>query len=469
MPAPWLYRHLWAVLAGGMLVGVLVTVAIVLMGLEPDLAGILMRRVLMGVAAACVLLVPLSLLLTRRLTAPLRRLADGSRRIVAGDQNVSLPIGAGGHLGQIARAVRQLDHDARANTEKLRLDRNRLATVLSFMVEGVVAVDSEDRIVHMNAAAARILRSSSGDMTGQPVWELTRVRAISQVLAQARESATPVAREATVQEGAQEQTLQLKAAPLSFADGELDGAVVVLHDISEQQRLEATRREFVANVSHELKTPLTAIAALVETLLDDEDVDLHTRRRFLSKIQDQGVRLTAMVGDLLDLSRIESGGIQAEFQQLDLRPTLSQVVGSLQLEADRRGVQVNVSLPDHPLILSGDERSLGRMLGNLVENAIRYTTAGGVVQVQADLVEAEIQVKVQDDGMGIEEVHQGRIFERFYRVDKGRAREAGGTGLGLSIVKHVVMAHHGSVSLRSSPGEGSTFLVTLPPVSAALE
>ena len=458
--------------------GVLVTVVFSLTGLDAEVAAalsahgdesgtrpvtaLLARRVLVGAGVALILALPAGIYLSRRMTAPLGWLADGAERLAAGEEVVSLPTGAGGEVGQLARAVRHLHEHARSRAEDLRLDRNRLATVLASMVEGVVAVDAHDTVVHMNAAATRILRAKTGKMIGRRIWEMTRVLAISEVLAEAREATGEISRETTVTEGSREQVLQLRAAPLKAPDGEPAGAVVMLHDITDRRRLEETRKDFVANVSHELKTPLTAIAVLVETLLEGQDLDTSTRQRFLAKIRDQGSRLTAMVRDLLDLSRIESGEILAQFEPLDLRSTIRNAMSGLQTEAERRGVQVEASLPDHPLIMTGDQRALGNMLTNLLENAIRYTPAGGSVQVRAALDDGQLVIELQDDGIGIEERHHERLFERFYRADEGRSREVGGTGLGLSIVKHVVVAHHGHVSLRSAPGEGSTFRVTLP-------
>jgi two-component system phosphate regulon sensor histidine kinase PhoR len=471
-------RKLWAGLAGMAVLTVLVAVAFILMGLGQEVTAVLVAhggengtrevtsllvgRVLVAAGVALILALPVGAYLSRRLVMPLGWLADGAERIAAGEEVVSLPTGTGGEVGRLARAVRDLDEHARSSTEDQRLDRHRLATVLAGMVEGVVAVDAKDRVVHMNAAARRILRSPPGEMLGRRVWELTRVIAVSEVLAEAREASTEVSREATVTEGSRGQVLQLLAAPLNAPDGEPAGAVVMLHDITDRRRLEEARTAFVANVSHELKTPLTAIAVLVETLLEDDGLDTSTRQRFLTKIRDQGTRLTAMVRDLLDLSRLESGEIHREFEPLDLRSTIRHAMSGLQTEADRRGVQVEVLLPERPLVMIGDDRALGRMLTNLLENAIRYTPAGGSVQVRAALDDGRVVIELQDDGIGIEERHHERLFERFYRADEGRSREVGGTGLGLSIVKHVVVAHQGQVSLRSAPGEGSTFRVSLP-------
>lgn len=471
-------RKLFAGLAGVILVALLVAALMTMAGLEADLGAVLgtgtsasasravsllvYRRVLVAAGAGLLVALVMGFFLVRRLVAPLHRLASGAEDLAAGRVQARLPTTAPGSVGRLARAVMQLAAGARASTETLRTDRNRLGAVLAGMVEGVVAVDREERVVHLNQAAAHILRCPEGEMVGRKVWELTRIRAVSEALAAALSQSREITREARIVEGSGEQILQLHAAPLSAGIGDSAGAVVVLHDITHERRLEETRREFVANVSHELKTPLTAITALVETILDDDQMAATTRERFLTKVRGQCARLTTMVRDLLDLSRIESGDIRSDFQAMDLRRTIRQAVIGVQEEAASRGVRVTQNLPAAAVTIMGDERALSRMLGNLLENAIKYTGEGGHVVVEATVADCEVVVEVQDDGIGIDERHHGRVFERFYRVDKGRSRDLGGTGLGLSIVKHVALAHGGRVGLRSGPGEGSTFQVVLP-------
>jgi len=471
-------RKLFVGFVGVILVAVLVAAVVALAGLEAELGTVLgiganagtsravsllvFRRLLAATGAGLLAALVLGFLLARRFAAPLGRLATGAEDLAAGRAEASLPATAGGEVGRLARAVRQLDDSARASTETLRTDRNRLGAVLAGMVEGVVAVDREERVVHLNQSAARILRCPAGEMAGRRVWELTRIRAVSEALGAAMAQSQEVTREARVVEGSREQILQLHAAPLSTGMGDSAGAVVVLHDITHQRRLEEARREFVANVSHELKTPLTAITALVETILDDDQMASSMRERFLTKVRGQCARLTDMVRDLLDLSRLEAGDIRSEFQLLDLRRAIRQAVNGLEEAAASRDVEMTLNLPPDAVQIMGDERALARMLGNLLENAIKYTGGGGRVVVGAAITEGEVVIEVQDDGPGIDERHHGRVFERFYRVDTGRSRDVGGTGLGLSIVKHVALAHGGRVGLRSAPGEGSTFQVVLP-------
>src|SRR5690606_30086121 len=240
------------------------------------------------------------------------------------------------------------------------------------------------------------------------------------------------------------------------------GAVVMLNDVTELRRLEAIRREFVANVSHELKTPITAIRGLVETVLDDEEMPADTRRDFVARIKDQSLRLSTLVTDLLTLSRLESGGELRELAPIDLRPSVRDSVTALAGMAEAKRIRVHTDLPEYPVRVLGDVESLRLLINNLFDNAIKYTPAGGEVTLRVGIEDTVARLDVIDNGIGIEPKDQERIFQRFYRVDKARSRELGGTGLGLAIVKHVCFAHGGEVGVQSVPGSGSTFSVRLP-------
>jgi two-component system phosphate regulon sensor histidine kinase PhoR len=256
--------------------------------------------------------------------------------------------------------------------------------------------------------------------------------------------------------------VEMHASPLRDGDGHLVGAVVVLHDITELGRLEAVRRDFIGNVSHELKTPITAIRGLVETMIDDREMDQEIRDRFLGRISEQPQRLSTLVTDLLALSRLESEGAPLERSLVDLRDVVATAARGLLSSAEELGVVVEVESPDSPLYIRGDEEILRQVASNLLDNALKYTPAGGRVWLRLHEDRALAVLEVEDTGIGIEPEHQARLFERFYRVDKARSRELGGTGLGLSIVKHVALVHGGDVSVESAPGRGSTFRVTIP-------
>ncbi|MFQ5718995.1 MAG: ATP-binding protein [Acidobacteriota bacterium] len=369
-------------------------------------------------------------------------------------------------LGDLARALNRIRARVAHRVAEARGEDHRMQTILAGMVEGVVATDRDERVVHINEAAARILEVEVDTAAGRPIWEITRVVAVSEVLQAARQELAVIEREVRLVPGSGERVVSLHAAPLR-EDAGVSGAVVVLHDITELRRLEAVRREFVANVSHELRTPLTAIAGLVETLIDDPDMEARTRQRFLSRISAQGRRLNDMVRDLLDLSRIESAAGTVEMSPTDLGAVVR--AGIEVVLAATRGDRpdVDVVLPESPVIVRGDDDSLQRAVANLVENAIRYTDRGGTVRVAVKATSDRAELTVADTGIGIEAAHRERIFERFYRVDRSRSRRGGGTGLGLAIVKHVAVTHGGTVEMESEPGRGSTFRITLPLAESA--
>jgi two-component system phosphate regulon sensor histidine kinase PhoR len=259
-----------------------------------------------------------------------------------------------------------------------------------------------------------------------------------------------------------DQVIQFIGSPLKNAAGERVGAVLVMHDVSDLRRLEDVRRDFVANISHELKTPLAAIRGLVETLIDDEAMDPATHQRFIEKIHDQSLRLTSLVSDLLTLSRLESdqGGVQ--FESIDLREAVAESYRAQVHVAESKGVEMAARVADGPIMIEGDGEALRELVDNLLSNAIKFTPEKGRVDMRLGVEGPNAVLTVEDSGIGIAPEDQGRIFERFYRVDKARSRQLGGTGLGLSIVKHVALAHGGNVSLKSAPGRGSTFRVQIP-------
>jgi two-component system phosphate regulon sensor histidine kinase PhoR len=258
-----------------------------------------------------------------------------------------------------------------------------------------------------------------------------------------------------------ERILEIHASPLP-GEKERSGAVLVLHEITELRRLEAVRRDFVANVSHELKTPLTAIRGLVDTVKDDPSMDHEMRQRFLGRLGTQATRLAALIGDLLSISRLESGERPSEQERIDLREVAQTAISGMAAQAESAGLTPRSEMPDTPLPVLGDRLVLEQAVGNLLDNALKYTPAGGEVRIRTRQEGNHVVVEVEDTGIGIEPRHQERIFERFYRIDKARSRDLGGTGLGLSIVKHVVLSHRGSVEVESEPGHGSIFRIRLP-------
>jgi two-component system phosphate regulon sensor histidine kinase PhoR len=336
---------------------------------------------------------------------------------------------------------------------ELEEDRQQLHTILSGMVEGVVALDAEQRVLFVNARARELLELSQGPLVGLHLWEVVRHRQLLDAVAHALVTSEPH-REEITWEGHLSRSLTIHAARL--AGDAPRGAVVVLHDTTELRRLERLRQDFVANVSHELKTPLSVIKVCVETLQDGAVDD-----RFLDQIARQGDRLHALILDLLALARIESGDEMYSFRDVALVALAHEAVERHQPRAEARSQSLVLEVIDEPVVWA-DEEAIDTILENLLDNALKYTPEGGQVQVRISIREGVGQLDVIDTGIGIPEADLPRIFERFYRVDKARSREMGGTGLGLSIVKHLAQALHGGVRATSIVGVGTTLTLTIP-------
>ncbi|HEX03751.1 MAG TPA: PAS domain-containing protein [Bacteroidetes bacterium] len=365
-------------------------------------------------------------------------------------------------IGKLAQALNRMAESCSNRTDTIKADRNKLSTILSGMTEGVVAVGLDEHVLHLNEAAGKLLGVSPLESLDKPIWQVTRVPEITEILTDSLRDGTSAQRKLLITTKLTDQSLEMDASPLHDGQGNLVGAVVVLHDVSELNRLEMVRREFVANASHELKTPITAIRGLVETLIDDEELEPAKRDRFLGKIKDQSIRLGSIVTDLLTISRLESESNETEEMSFDLCEVVQSTSSVFISTGEEQDITVKVQVPNSPIELSGDEEALRQIVSNLLDNAVKYSSTGGEVCVRLHRHDDHAILEVEDTGIGIEPKDQDRIFERFYRVDKARSRELGGTGLGLAIVKHIAQSHGGNVSLDSIPGTGSTFKVILP-------
>ncbi|MFQ5505610.1 MAG: ATP-binding protein [Planctomycetota bacterium] len=413
-----------------------------------------------GVAALAALI--LGFFMARGFAAPLASMTEVAESMSRGDYGQELPVTGKDELGKLAMALNRMARSSRERMETITTEHNKLLAILAGMVEGVVAVDDEERVLHLNRVAASILRAAPEPRIGRKVWEVSRVPELCEALARTLENGTETRRELRLVGHPRDRLVEMHAAPLRNSEGQLAGAVAVLHDVTQLERLERIRRDFVGNVSHELKTPITAIRGLIETLLDDRAMDPGRRERFLARIAEQSLRLSSLVTDLLALSRLESEDSALERASLDLRAPVEAAAQALLPAAEERGIRVEVRTPDTPLGVRGDAEALRQVATNLLDNALKYSSRGGRVWLRLVEDGGQAVLEVEDSGIGIERRHRERIFERFYRVDKARSRELGGTGLGLSIVKHLVLAHRGDVSVESEPGKGSCFRVRIP-------
>lgn len=394
-----------------------------------------------------------------RVLHPLAELTERARAIATGEVQEPLAVNSDNEVGILASSFNQMQEQLSKRFSQLLETNEQTKTVLSSMDEGILAISRDENIVLANDASRRMLNIEGGDRLNMPLLEAVRSRPLEDVVKKcfANGGSAKTEFEST---GQPRRDLSVRAT--CFPGDPVPGVVVVLHDISELRRLENLRHEFVANVSHELKTPLASIKAYAETLRMGAIEDPDHNMRFVSRIEEQAERLYQLILDMLQIARMESGEEAFEILQVPLTQAVCDSVAEHQDAADRKQIEVVLSEPSEPVVVMADEDGLRAIIENLVSNAIKYTPDGGKVFVRWSKSETEATLEVEDTGIGIPEEHQVRVFERFYRVDKARSREMGGTGLGLSIVKHLSQAFGGSVDLNSVPGEGTTFRVRLP-------
>jgi two-component system phosphate regulon sensor histidine kinase PhoR len=421
--------------------------------------GALRSRLLGALAAAAAValaaLLALAWWLSRRLFHPLSELVDGATRLAAGDFRHRLTAPKEEALDKLAGALNRLGSTVEDQVAAVAAERDHLREILASMAEGVVVTDARGRANLANPAFAKLF-GLRGEVAGKSLLELTRLPLLADLAQAALRDRQAITRELELPAPAR-RNLALAAAPLAGGQG----AVIVVSDVTANVRIAEMRRDFVANVSHELKTPLAAIRGYAETLADGALEDQENAGRFVTRILDQCQRLQALLADLLTLSRLESIDRNAVSELVDCNELARDAVEEVLPLAAARQVTVTWKGADLPA-LHGDAEGLERMLVNLVDNAVKYNRRGGEVHVELARRADQVVIEVRDTGIGIPEAALPRIFERFYRVDKGRSREEGGTGLGLAIVKHAAQAHGGRVEVESEPGQGSVFRVVLP-------
>ena len=447
-----------------------VRIAVTTRRIDSEVAGV-KRLVWSATALVSLVVLAVTWLVLRRILQPIVELTGAAQAITAGNPATQIAIQRSDELGllaasfnsmstQLEHRIGQLKQQQRETIENSQL----LETVLAAMTEGVIAVDVKHVVLFANEAARRLLDIDSPDIIGKPLWETARVGLLQKVI------------DATLLESSPQRTsLQIPRTQAVVALGAVrltgdpcPGAMLVLEDITELRRLEGIRRDFVSNVSHELKTPLTAIQAMSETLLEGGLEDLDHNRGFVERISEQAERLHALILDLLRLARIESEPDELKLAPIQVTDLLTRCVEEHTETARNKGVELSIETND-PLVIIADRNGLQAVFENLIDNAVKYTPRGGHVKVIAGREAEHIRIDVEDSGVGILLEHQQRVFERFYRVDKARSRDVGGTGLGLSIVKHWVAAFGGEIELASKFGQGSTFSVLFPHATGEAE
>jgi two-component system, OmpR family, phosphate regulon sensor histidine kinase PhoR len=406
----------------------------------------------------------------RIFAARVQRLQRFSQRIAEGDFRPLIREGPRDELSDLADS---LNLTAARMDREIRLlsgERNRSSAILRSMVEGVAVIDAEERLVFYNRAFSEILNVDPASAEGRPLIEVIRNSDLLSLIRRALHGEEGLQTDITMGI-TQTQSFSITAAPVKALDVSASGrapnekpsgAVVVLHDVTELRRLERVRQDFVANVSHEFKTPLTAIQGFAETLLAGALDDPENNRRFLEIIRNHAMRLARLTNDLLKLARIEAGKMELEFSSVGLLELIEACTETTLLKANRKEITLEITVPPQLPAVRGDAALLRDVLQNLLDNAIQYTPPRGHISVAATAGAREAVITVTDTGIGIPLADSERIFERFYRVDAARSREAGGTGLGLSIAKHIVEAHGGKLWVESKVGQGSKFSFSLP-------
>ncbi len=416
--------------------------------------------------AGWLLATALAAVLAARARAVDRRAArygwQGGRSTGRGPMGARAPVPDARELAELAERFNAMATQLQKRVGVLMQNNNEQMAVLASMAEGVLAVDSSEHVISMNAASARLLGIDLAQAQGRPLGEVVRNADLSRFISRALTCREPIQADVILL-GDRQRVMQAHGSALHDPEGGAIGAVVVLNDVTDFRRLEHIRRDFVANVSHELKTPITSIKGFVETLLDGASQNPVDAERFLRIIAKQADRLHAIIEDLLSLSKIEQREDAEDIvlEPVAVRGVLEAAVNVCQNATQEHDITVKLTC-DGDIKARVNPMLLEQAVVNLLDNAIKYSEPQREVCVSGETVDSEVLIHVADRGSGIAEEHLPRIFERFYRVDRARSRKLGGTGLGLAIVKHIVQAHHGRVSIDSTLGIGSTFTIHLP-------
>ncbi len=397
---------------------------------------------------------------TRRLILPLEQITSVAQEMAGGMLDTEIRVEGDEEIDDLAWSINYMARELRKNLFVITEERNRARAILNSMADGVIALDKHGTVILINPAVEKLLKIKETQGFGKELIKVVRNYELDELFNRALQSQQPVLSNEMQILTPEPRLFRVHVTPIKGNNGEKMGVVGLLRDVTERRKLERMRTEFVANVSHELRTPLTSINGFLETLLDGAIDDPVTARRFLEIMNAESNRLSRLVDDLLQLSKLEYRRANVNKHPVDLVDIIRNTVEMFKNRAEEKDLEMTTEIPNLPRV-PGDEGFLTQVMVNLVDNAIKYTPSGGKINVGASFNDKEILVSVRDTGMGIPEESLSRVFERFYRVDKARSRDVGGTGLGLSIAKHIVEAHGGKIWVESHP-EGSSFRFTLP-------
>ena len=439
------------------IVGVL-KLALTLESLQKTLFAI-RKIVFLGLLLALVSAFALGSLVAGRTVDSINRMIHVSRRFSEGDFSRRIIQPSRDEIGELAVTLNNMAQTIENKIKLIKTQNQKLSAIFNSMIEGVIVLDKEGRIVSINPTVEKIFGVLNGDIEGKVFLEAVRNVDIAEVISMIFKNGKPVSEEIVLIYPVR-RIFEVNATPI-FDNEEISGCLVVIHDITEIRKLEKVRSDFVANVSHELKTPLTSIKGFVETLLEGAINDKENNRNFLEIIQSHAERLNNLVDDLLSLAHFESKEITLHKSTFDLKQQLQEVIAGFKSQTKKMNIDIKNDL-EAGFSVSADKDRIEQVLTNLIDNAIKFNKDNGTIRIFDQEENGKIKVFVEDSGIGIPEKDLPRIFERFYRVDKARSRELGGTGLGLSIVKHIIELHNGSIGVESVEGLGSKFWFTLP-------
>lgn len=418
------------------------------------------KIIILATAIALVIASIISLIISLTITRPLQEMTKVSQKISKGDFSKKLKILNQDEIGQLADSLNLMSEELENKIRIISEDKDKMKVVLSSVIEGIVAIDKEGRIILFNHALKNMIDCSSDRVLEKFHWEIIRNNQLNELLKETLQKGQALTREITLF-SPQEKIFHASANPLTEKN-KVWGAVVVLNDITEIKKLEKMRSEFVANVSHELRTPLTSIQGFVETLKEGAINDPEKAHYFLKIIEKQSDRLNNLIEDLLQLSKIESQEITMNLQSIDLRDLINKTISEFKKKIEQKDHKIKINISPQLPLVKADPEQIEVVFRNLLDNAVKYTPDGGEIYISALEKAENIYIEVTDNGIGVSAEHLPRIFERFYRANKDRSRKLGGTGLGLAIVKHIVQAHKGTIGVESKPGKGSKFFFTLP-------
>lgn len=429
--------------------------------------GKLRQMALIASVTGLILVIVFSVFSTGAIIKPIEKLTQVTQSLAAGNISSRVPVDSSNELGQLSHNFNLMADRIQEQIDTISEEHRRSETILKNMGEGVLLVNGAPEITYANPTAISMLELPD-DYIGKALIEINRIPELQALLKKAEQTETIAFAE--IQLGnLREPEAEVTVVPVSAGQE----YVIVIHDVTKERQLERIRADFVANVSHELRTPLTTIRGYAETLLGENSVRTKTGEQFIVKILNHSARLTSLVSDLLELSRLELGEVELKRSPCDLNTFHAPILDVFEPLLEESGLILKWEVPEKFPRVNVDRQLFMQIFVNLIDNAIKYTPDGGAITVSAKICSGEgtegaeigseeILLRVEDTGIGIPMESQSRVFERFYRVDEGRAREMGGTGLGLAIAKHIVLSHNGRIWLESTLGQGSVFYIALP-------